>query len=117
MNPARASARPTWMSGATSSWWPTMARLRLTPMGLDAHVAACWELDLGRAGFCASLANGRDRCRKGTCSLTEPWPVHEFVPGADDGQGRTTCGGCRQLWEHPAHGHSQKKAASPPAGS
>jgi hypothetical protein len=30
------------------------------------HVAACWEL---RTGWCASLANGRARCRKGKCYL------------------------------------------------
>lgn len=31
----------------------------------------CWEVSERWPKFCASLANGRKRCRKGTCYLVE----------------------------------------------
>lgn len=31
----------------------------------------CWEIDPRWPKFCAALANGRKRCRKGTCFLME----------------------------------------------
>ena len=41
-----------------------------TRAALEAEIPQpCWELE---AGWCASRANGRPRCRKGTCFLTEP---------------------------------------------
>jgi len=31
----------------------------------------CWEVDERWPKFCASLANGRKRCKKGACFLVE----------------------------------------------
>jgi hypothetical protein len=33
------------------------------------HPRPCWEVSDRWPTFCASLANGRGRCRKGTCLL------------------------------------------------
>jgi hypothetical protein len=47
----------------------------------------CWQL---QAGFCASRANGRPRCRKGSCWLAENenprirpkgWRLRDSKPG------------------------------------
>jgi hypothetical protein len=52
----------------------------LTPMSSPADKAPCYELpapskEFARAHpnwtFCASFANGYERCRKGTCYLTD----------------------------------------------
>jgi hypothetical protein len=34
-------------------------------------VKPCWEVDPRWPKFCASLANGRGRCRKGKCFLVD----------------------------------------------
>lgn len=38
---------------------------------LAESVVPCWEVDEQWPKFCASLSNGRGRCRNGTCFLME----------------------------------------------
>jgi len=65
-----------------------------TPAGVmpddEPPLAPCWELGVG-ARFCASLANGRTRCKKGTCSLLDPLPNGEESK-ADGPSGRQVGG-------------------------
>jgi hypothetical protein len=55
-------------------------------MAEHAMVVPCWEVSERWPRFCASLANGRKRCRKGTCFLQDAkrcgCPCHEVIqPG------------------------------------
>lgn len=57
----------------------------ITPVLNAESLGSCWEINGRWPKFCASLANGHGRCRKGTCSVVESRQAMLFDRERTDG--------------------------------